>query len=395
LRHAKHEAEAANVAKGEFLANMSHEIRTPMNGIIGFSDLLAEEDLTEEQDKFLSMIRDCGASLLNLINDILDFSKIEAGMLDTEIIECPLGDFLDSIDDLKNSEITEKGLEYKVQQIGILPQQIRTDPIRLRQCLVNLVNNAVKFTEQGHVHVNVSLLEDGKESFVRFDVEDSGIGIPGDKKDAIFESFTQVDSSTTRKFGGTGLGLAITKQLALLMGGTLSFTSEVNEGTVFTLAIPSGIDMSEQLELERCDDAGKDELEVEFDADAEIRFTGSILVAEDIRTNQMFIKLILEKLGLEVTIAKDGLEAVEQVQEGQFDLIFMDMMMPRMNGYEAVKELRNEGVVTAIIALTANAMAGDEEECLQAGCDAYLSKPVDQTKLLAVLQQYLPAAVNA
>ncbi|MBL4700801.1 MAG: hypothetical protein JKX85_06040, partial [Phycisphaeraceae bacterium] len=212
------QAEMASAAKSQFLANMSHEIRTPMNAILGFSDLLADEDLTDKQKQDVNLIRDSGRNLLTLINDILDFSKIEAGQLDTEMIDCSLAKLLNSVESLMRSKATEKRLEFKVVESHGLPAQIHSDPTRLNQCLINLIGNALKFTQNGYVHLNVSLEQRGDKPFIRFDVEDTGIGIPKNKQAKIFESFTQADGDTTRKYGGTGLGLTIARQLAELLG---------------------------------------------------------------------------------------------------------------------------------------------------------------------------------
>jgi signal transduction histidine kinase len=244
IRHANQlveETNRANQAKSEFLANMSHEIRTPMNCIIGFSDLLAEEELTEHQHMSVNIIKESGKTLLNLINDILDFSKIEAGKLDVEVTDCSLTKILNPVESMMKLKAEESGIEFKVIEGHDLPATIRTDTTRVSQCLVNLVSNAMKFTEQGHVHIRVSMVDKKDTPYIRFAVEDTGIGIPEDKQQAIFESFAQADESTTRTHGGTGLGLSITKQLAGLLGGEITLTSRVGMGSVFSLVIPTTI----------------------------------------------------------------------------------------------------------------------------------------------------------
>ena len=381
------EAASANESKSAFLANMSHEIRTPMNAIIGFSDILARQQFSEEQTQTVDIIRDSAQSLLRLINDILDFSKIEAGKLDTEIIDCSLGKLLAGLESLMRPTATDKGLKFEILQCEQLPATIKTDPARLRQCLINLVNNAMKFTETGHVYVNASLMETDNDTFIRFDVEDTGIGIPKDRQTIIFESFSQADDATTRKHGGTGLGLAITKQLANILGGNLTVTSEEGKGSVFTMTIPAGVDVRSQPTLDKYEFANTIEDE---DTNKELpQFSGEILVAEDCKANQMLIIMMLEELGLYPDLAEDGKQAVEMVLKNNYDLVFMDMHMPEINGFDATKTLRDSGYTRPILALTANAMKDDERKCLAAGCSDYLSKPIDHNKLLGILTKYL------
>ena len=387
LREAMAQAKMANTAKSQFLAIMSHEIRTPMNAIIGFTNLLAESELTNEQKEHLKLVRDSGQNLLRIIDDILDLSKIEARKLDVEIAECSLGQLLNSVESLMMPKAKIEGLDFKIIEDGRLPAQIRTDVTRVRQCLINLLGNAIKFTREGHIDLRVSLQEIENVPFVRFDVEDTGIGIPQDKQDEIFKTFVQVDSSTSREFGGTGLGLAISKRLAELLSGQLTMTSEVGKGSVFSLTIPAGVDVTKQPLLDRQNTTSH--IVTGTDETKQAKFSGHILVAEDVRTNQVLIKSLLKRLGLKVTIAEDGNEAVQKALSNPFDLIFMDIEMPNMNGYEGTKAIRKEGLKTPIIALTAYAMKGDDEKCFAAGCNDYISKPIEHEKLLQILNKYL------
>jgi signal transduction histidine kinase/ActR/RegA family two-component response regulator len=391
------DAMAANEAKSEFLANMSHEIRTPMNAIIGFSEILAEEQLTKEQRHHVQIICDSGQHLLELINDILDFSKIEAGKLDIDIVECSLGQLLAGVESLMRPAARKKNLAFEVLQCSELPAQIRTDPVRLRQCLVNLTNNAIKFTEEGHVYLNVSVEYRGDEGlcgpYIRFDVEDTGIGIPVQKQKEVFEEFMQVDGSHARKFGGTGLGLAISRQLAGLLGGELTLSSEAEAGSVFTLVVPAGVDVESGPFLDKYAFLVQLDREPAGITGAEAAtFSGRVLVAEDSGANQKLAECLLKAMGLEVTIVEDGQQAVNEALSGQYDLILMDIQMPVMNGYEATRALREKSVTTPIVALTAFAMKGDRQKCIAAGCDDYIAKPIEQKRLLDTIREYLPAA---
>jgi signal transduction histidine kinase len=387
------EAEKANIAKSQFLANMSHEIRTPMNAIIGFSEVLREEPLTEQQREYIKMILDSSEHLLKLINDILDFSKIEAGRIRVETSECDIRALLTSIESLMNPVAKQKQLEFKITCADNVPNAISTDPSKLKQCLVNLVNNAIKFTEQGYIELIARQIVKEDKSFIEFEVADTGIGIPPDKQNAIFELFTQLDGSTTRKYGGTGLGLTITKQLTRLIGGDISVESEVGKGSKFKLVVPANIADGQHGKSKNLENVP--ERNHQLQGETEISFSGRVLVAEDSLTNQTLIRLLLEKLGFVVTIAKNGLEAVEAVKNQHFDLILMDIQMPEMNGYDATKKIHRLGVKTPIIAMTASIDEENKKECLQAGCDDYVSKPIDKARLIKVISEHLiPAAVS-
>jgi len=386
------EALTANVAKSEFLATMSHEIRTPMNAIVGFGELLGREQLTDEQRKYVNIITQSGDSLLDLINDILDFSKMEAGKFETEMIECSLGDILENIKLLLQPKAGKKGLEFDIPRSKQLPVQIRTDPARLRQCLINLVDNAIKFTEKGHVFLNASLEQRNDKPYIRFDIEDTGIGIRADKQNTIFESFSQADSSNSRRFGGTGLGLAITKQLVKLLGGEISLSSTAGEGSVFSLMIPAGVDIQAQQMLDvqqPVDDLSGKSVEMQYR-----KIEARILVAEDNPSNQMLVELMLKKAGCEPVLVSNGLEAIEKIKSEDFDMVLMDMHMPELDGYEATRRLRREGFTLPIVALTANAMKGDEQKCREAGCDDYIAKPVKLKQLYEVITRHLAQSVR-
>ncbi|HOL32382.1 MAG TPA: ATP-binding protein [Anaerohalosphaeraceae bacterium] len=383
------EAVAANRTKSEFLANMSHELRTPMNAIMGFTEVLSDDTLTQEQRCYVQMISTSSKGLLALINDILDYSKIDAGRMVIEICDCRIGELLTEVESMLRPQAMQKGIRFEVLQCDMVPETIKTDPLRLRQCLINLIGNAIKFTEAGHVYVNVACIEDEGQIWVRFDIEDTGIGIPKDKQMIIFDSFTQADSATTRKYGGTGLGLAITKRLAELMGGSVRVVSQVGVGSVFTLTIPAGVKTPEAVwnKYKQIDELN----EMMDTMKGTAMYIGKALVAEDNPSNQKLMQILLQKLGLEVVLADDGVGAVEKGASGSYDIILMDMQMPNMNGYDATRQLRSRGVKTPIIAVTANAMCGDEQKCLDAGCDGYLSKPIDRTKLNEIIGQFIPA----
>jgi PAS domain S-box-containing protein len=385
-------AESANRARASFLANMSHEIRTPLNGIIGFADLLRRGAASDEAERveWLEIIRSSGEHLLALINDILDLSKIDAGKLSVETVDCSPGTIIEEVCLMLRSKADEKGLQLSAVFDGPLPQTIRSDPTRLRQVLVNLAGNAIKFTAKGQVQIAARLdRPQGAEPQLVMRVIDTGIGIAPEKLESIFDPFTQADSSITRQFGGTGLGLAISRRLADALGGTISLHSEVGRGTTFTFAIPVG-QPEQTLRLET-----RDQRIVKSGPDSTtgpLVLNHRVLVVDDGETNRKLIRVILEHLGATILQAENGQQAVDMALAEPFDLILMDMQMPVMDGYTAVQQIRARGLQVPIIALTANAMKGDEEKCRKAGCSGYVSKPITQKQLLAAVAEALGLA---
>ncbi|HBR20800.1 MAG TPA: hypothetical protein DD726_11420 [Phycisphaerales bacterium] len=378
----------ANNAKNEFMASVSHEIRTPMNAIMGFSEMLSDDNLTAAQKKHIGIIRESSRHLLELINDILDFSKIEAGKMSVEVIECGVEDILAGVESMMRPAAIEQGLELKIVRDESVVDAIRTDPARLKQCIINLLSNAIKFTEKGYVKLNVLCQRQGDKDVIRFDIEDSGIGIASDKLERIFEPFAQADVSTTRIYGGTGLGLAITRNLAELLGGKITVKSTKGKGSVFSLCIPTGVENRQAVSTAGSDD--KKECSQALSQEiANVKLSGRVLIAEDSPTNQTLIELLLRRMGIETVVVENGRLAVDRAADGGFDLILMDIQMPVMNGFEATRQLRKNGVKIPIVALTACAMKGDDKKCFAAGCDDYLAKPVDRKKLAQTLAKYL------
>ncbi|MEQ1632333.1 MAG: PAS domain S-box protein [Planctomycetota bacterium] len=410
LVDARSQAEAANAAKSEFLANMSHEIRTPMTAILGFADLLAQDtylqSAPQQQLDYVSTIRRNGEHLLSIINDILDLSKIEAGKMTIEAANTQPVDLAHDVMSLMQVKATAKGLQLRLEFATLVPASIQTDPLRLRQILVNLVGNAIKFTEMGSVTLRCGAEFATEQMW--FEVVDTGIGMTAADCQRLFGAFVQVDSSTARRFHGTGLGLRISKRLAEMLGGDITVSSEPGAGSVFRVAVRSG-DLAGIARVEsHCAVAPKGEfapvatpsVSPKPNKETPVLAGVRILLAEDGPDNQRLITFHLKKAGAEVATVANGKLAVESMtvdgtvdgalqSPSPFDLVLTDIQMPEMDGYTATRTLRDKGATVPIVALTAHAMQGDMERCLEAGCNGYAQKPIDRQKLLLVLRQAL------
>jgi len=388
LTCAKERAEDASRAKSEFLANMSHEIRTPLNGILGFTELLirgADGGNEQERIDFLKTIRSSGKHLLQLLNDVLDISKIEAGQLQVETITCSPYQLLAEVISVLRVPARKKGIRLDYRWESGIPETIQSDPHRLKQLLMNLVNNAIKFTDEGGVLIVAKLLDDCQQPIVEFQVRDTGIGIAPEQLETIFRPFVQADTSMTRKYGGTGLGLAISYRIAKSLGGGLSVESNVGHGSRFTATIAAGDMTGVTITARPSVPAGGD---VGAQSSGKASLEGMrILLVDDGETNRKLIGLFLTRSGATVEMAENGALALHAVEQGSFDAILMDMQMPVMDGYTATARLREKGFQGPIIALTAHAMKGDREKCAAAGCSGYLSKPVNMDELVRTVRQ--------
>ena len=371
------EAKKANRAKTIFLANMSHEIRTPLNGILGFIKLLKEESLSPKQKQYVNIIDTSANTLLHTINEILDMSKIQSGKFELESVKFDLFETLNNVQNLFIARANEKNIEFILDIDNDLPYTVISDEIKLKQVLSNLTGNAIKFTpENGKVKLSAKILDkNDKKVKVKFSVSDTGIGISKEAQNKIFEPFMQAENSTTRKFGGTGLGLAISKEIVKLLGGELKLESEVGKGTTFYF----------ELEFDYSDEIIEKEEEVILKSG----YQGKILIAEDNEINQQLIKALFEQREVSINIVENGKLAVEAVGKEKYDLIFLDINMPIMDGMEACKLIKETGLNTPVIALTANALSGDREKYLSIGFDGYLAKPIDIKELDNILDSYL------
>lgn len=377
--------EEASQLREQFMANMSHEIRTPLNAILGFTSLLTRADLKPQQRELANNIQNSSETLLTIVNDILDFSKIEAGMLILEKTPFDLHGLLHSVQQMFLEKARAKNLSLDFDLAPDLPQKLLGDPTRVTQIFVNLLSNAIKFTHRGGVLVRARTLEPLEKNQARIQVEvrDTGIGIPGEQIERVFQRFTQSDEQTTRLYGGTGLGLPIVKQLAEAMSGSIQVRSEVGLGSTFTLTLPLEL-VNDETEL--AIDAQADEAAIDL---PHLR----LLVAEDNPMNRRVVELLFEEWKFQYTMVHNGREAVEILREnpGRFDLVFMDIQMPEMDGYEATRQIRqNLGLSLPIIAMTAHALAGEREKCIRLGMNDYISKPFREAEFRQIIAHFAP-----
>jgi PAS domain S-box-containing protein len=397
LGKAKKAAEAANLAKSQFLANMSHELRTPMTGVLGMLDIVLLGNLEEEQRESIETAQTAARSLVRVLNDILDMTKIEAGKFSIEEKPFSPRKCVENTFNILLPVAKSKGLHLNLTMADDVPETLVGDQLRLNQVLTNLAGNAVKFTEKGRVEISVAscgIKPDGKRA-ITFSVADTGIGIPADKQKLIFQYFTQVDQSHTRIYGGTGLGLAISKEIVERMEGTITFTSEEGKGSIFTCSIPLG-----EAEPDCVSFFASENTSMEVDAPcAEVIKKPRLLVAEDDQITRKILGTLLQMAKYETDFAENGQKVVEMWESGKYDLILMDVQMPLLNGFEATAAIREKersyGVHIPIVAMTAHALKEDEERCLAAGMNAYISKPIDLKECLQRIGETLKKAGDA
>jgi len=389
---AQHKAESASQAKSEFLANMSHEIRTPLNSIIGTGELLAGTTLNKEQHDYVNVLTTAGDILLSLINNILDFSKIESGAIEIARQPIRVKSLLEEIEQVIAESAKTKNIAFSVSCSNELTMTLLGDPIRLKQILLNLASNAIKFCPQGKISMSAELLRKEKDTlWLRFSVEDSGMGIPSDKLETVFEKFTQLDEFSTKKYAGTGLGLAICKRLVEVMGGTINVTSTLGKGSLFWFDLPFA--ESNEIGSDSAHPAIQ-EKSIPWNKDTDnTPIQGKILLVEDYPPNRQMAKKILENMGCTVATAQNGEEALERMAEDSYDIVFMDCQMPEMDGFQTTAEIRKreKDKRTIIIAMTAHVLIGDRERCFQAGMDDYVSKPIRTAELNQMLRKHLAA----
>lgn len=383
IKASSERAKAANRAKSMFLANMSHEIGTPMNGILGMIDVMQSSIEDNEQKENLDIIKSSAQSLLALMNDILDYSKIEARKMKLEEIEFNLKALVEKSIMLFSYRAKEKGLELICNIGDDIPEQLIGDPLRLRQIINNLISNAVKFTPKGFIKAYVEAFQHIEDKIIlRFTFEDTGIGIPREKVQSLFNSFEQIDSSTTRKYGGSGLGLAIVKDLVELMNGNIEVNSEINKGSSFMVNIPFKISTVEEKALNQIDDPKKNKKK---DLD---QSSINILLAEDNKVNQLIMTKMFRKNGAKVEIAENGEIVLEKLEKSSFNIILMDVQMPLLDGYDTTRRIRAKNIDIPIIALTANALKSHRKKCIECGMNDYIAKPVSYEKIIGIIKKH-------